>query len=166
MHFANLCADLAIPGDEIASVLGVEQHLADAIDGGKAEVANRSSADRSLENAVQRLRAKAIKPVNENDVLRAIHGDRRDNANAPLPAELAKWQRDANEEFESNKDNALECLAKQRVPVGLGSPREDLRAWIVDGLKKKGALVDSSMGSVGPIRLVGYAVKVPPPVRS
>ena len=175
MYFSNLCVNLGIPREEIASILGIEQRLVDAIDGGKAEVANRSSRDRSLENAAGRLQARAGKSVengvlcervDDQDILQAIQGDRRDNSGAPLPAELSEWERDVNEELDANVDNAHAYLAKQGVRVGVRKPREDLRSWIIDKLKLRGALIDAGSWWVGPIRLVGYAVKVPPPVRS
>lgn len=172
MYFSNLCADLGIPREEIASILGIEQRLADAIDGGKAEVADRSAVDTSLENAVQRLQARAGKRVDEeervdaNDVHLAIQRDQRDNSGAPLPAELAEWERAVNEELETNVDNAHEYLAKQGVHVGARKPRDDLRIHIIDGLSVKGAIIDSGSWWIGRIRLIGYAVKVPPPVRS
>ena len=168
MHFWNLCADLGIPREAIASTLGIEQRLVEAIDAGEAEVANRSSVDRSLENAVQRLRAKAGKPVDEfgeQDVLRAIQRDRFDNRDAPLPAELAMWECDANAELDASIDNAREYLAKHDVPVG-GTARDDVRIHIIDGLRLKGAIINSGTWWIGRIRLIGYAVKVPPPVRS
>ena len=176
MYFSNLCADLGIPREEIASILGIEQRLADAIDGGKAEVANRSSRDRSLENAAGRLQARAGKSVDENgvlrervegqDILRAIQRDQCDNSGAPLPAELSEWEREVNEELDANVDNAHQYLAKQGVLVGTRKPRDDLRIHIIHGLRLKGAIIDSGTWWIGRIRLIGYAVKVPPPVRS
>ena len=164
MHFSNLCAALGILRGDIATVLGIEQHLADAIDAGKADLDTRS-----LENATRRLQVRAGKPVDEyaeQDVLRAIRHDRDDNRDAPLLAELAEWERDANAELEANVDNAHEYLAKQGVHVGTRKPRDDLRIHIIHGLRLKGAIIDSGTWWIGRIRLIGYAVKVPPPVRS
>ena len=164
MHFSNLCAALGILRGDIASVLGIEQHLADAIDAGKADLDVRS-----LENATRRLQVRAGKPVDEyaeQDVLRAIRHDRDDNRDAPLLPELAEWERDANAELEANVDNAHEYLAKQGVHVGARKPRDDLRWWIVDKLKRKGAVIHAGITATGRIRLAGYAVKVPPPARS
>ena len=162
MHFSKLCANLGIPWGEVAFVLGIEQRLADAIDAGKADLDARS-----LENATRRLQVRAGKPVDgyaEQDVLRAIRHDRDDNRDAPLLAELAEWERDANAELEANRDNAHEYLAQQGVHVGAGKPRDDLRWWIVDKLQRKGALIHAGITATGRIRLAGFAVKVPPPV--